>query len=249
MSTVNVERVLVEQGFNLVRQRKHRVYRRCDGKTFVMASTPSDRRASQNSLSNLARLLGIPRRELFGKPEATHVLSVAPILVAAQPIVAVDDVPVVEEVAAALPVSSDDSELHRLLKRDERERRKAQRKAAAQRHEDECKFVLAVLCEANLRSVLEPNEVETALREYIDVSISGAPDQQTKAMFYFVTWNGREHVFSWKMRGTDDALQLHYFWDSQCVAFIDEWGTSTQRLYTHKAFREWFDIVLPEGRA
>jgi len=45
-------------GFELVRQRKHRVYKNPLGQTFVVASTPSDRRWSANALADLARLCG-----------------------------------------------------------------------------------------------------------------------------------------------------------------------------------------------
>jgi hypothetical protein len=56
--------------FDLVRQRKHRVYRNPDGLVFVTASTPSDRRASQNALSTLKRILGrsIPQAQSLPVP-------------------------------------------------------------------------------------------------------------------------------------------------------------------------------------
>jgi hypothetical protein len=49
--------LLQEHSFDLVRQRKHRIYRNPDGLMFVTASTPSDRRASRNALSTLKRVL------------------------------------------------------------------------------------------------------------------------------------------------------------------------------------------------
>jgi hypothetical protein len=48
--------LLDEYDFKLARQRKHKVYKNPDGKTFVMASTPSDRRSSRNALSTLKRI-------------------------------------------------------------------------------------------------------------------------------------------------------------------------------------------------
>jgi hypothetical protein len=45
-------------GFELARQRKHRVYKNSAGSTFVIPSTPSDRRWSANALADLARLCG-----------------------------------------------------------------------------------------------------------------------------------------------------------------------------------------------
>jgi len=49
--------LLREYRFDLVRQRKHKIYRNPDGLTFVTASTPSDRRAPHNALSTLKRIL------------------------------------------------------------------------------------------------------------------------------------------------------------------------------------------------
>jgi hypothetical protein len=46
-----------EHNFDLVRQRKHKIYRNPNGMTFVVASTPSDWRASRNSLATLKRML------------------------------------------------------------------------------------------------------------------------------------------------------------------------------------------------
>jgi hypothetical protein len=45
-------------GFEIVRQRKHRVYKNPMGQTFIVPSTPSDRRWSANALADLARLCG-----------------------------------------------------------------------------------------------------------------------------------------------------------------------------------------------
>ncbi|MBV8206160.1 MAG: hypothetical protein JO041_05150 [Acidobacteria bacterium] len=49
--------LLAANSFDLVRQRKHRVYRNPEGQTFVVASTPSDSRAWQNALGTLKRVL------------------------------------------------------------------------------------------------------------------------------------------------------------------------------------------------
>jgi predicted RNA binding protein YcfA (HicA-like mRNA interferase family) len=49
--------LLEKYNFDLVRQRKHRIFRNPDGLTFVTASTPSDRKAPQNALSTLKRIL------------------------------------------------------------------------------------------------------------------------------------------------------------------------------------------------
>ena len=82
--------LLQKHHFDLVRQRKHKIYRNSDGLTFVTASTPSDRHASQNALSTLRRILRplnppsepIPLIEptpLFGTATSIEVASVAEI--------------------------------------------------------------------------------------------------------------------------------------------------------------------------
>ena len=62
-------KLLHEHSFDLVRQRKHKVYRNPDGLTFVAASTPSDRRAPQNALATLKRML----RQLDAAPARPEV--------------------------------------------------------------------------------------------------------------------------------------------------------------------------------
>jgi len=62
MSSI-VDQLLRESGFELRRSKKHKVYRREDGKTFVQASTPSDVRAEHKSLAVLCRLLGVKKAE------------------------------------------------------------------------------------------------------------------------------------------------------------------------------------------
>ncbi len=52
-----LQHMLFDYCFDLVRQKKHRVYRNPDGLTFVTASTPSDVRAAQNTLSDFKRYL------------------------------------------------------------------------------------------------------------------------------------------------------------------------------------------------
>jgi hypothetical protein len=55
--TKALETALEENDFALVRGKKHRVYRNPEGKTLVMAATPSDRRADANALTELRHLL------------------------------------------------------------------------------------------------------------------------------------------------------------------------------------------------
>lgn len=65
---MDLEQIIREQGFEFHRRNKHKIYKRGDGKTFVTACTPSDRRYQANAISDLARILGVPRRELL-KPK------------------------------------------------------------------------------------------------------------------------------------------------------------------------------------
>lgn len=55
--------LLKSSGMRLVRQKKHLVYKHADGRSFVIAKTPSDFRAGFNQLRDLRRFLDIPRQE------------------------------------------------------------------------------------------------------------------------------------------------------------------------------------------
>lgn len=59
--TEEIETLLKEYGAVLERQHKHPVWRLPDGRIFVAASTPGDRRWERNSLSDLRKLLGVKR--------------------------------------------------------------------------------------------------------------------------------------------------------------------------------------------
>jgi predicted RNA binding protein YcfA (HicA-like mRNA interferase family) len=58
MGERELEKRLRDSGFDLVRQKKHRVYKNPAGHTFVTSSTPSDHRWSDNALRQLERLCG-----------------------------------------------------------------------------------------------------------------------------------------------------------------------------------------------
>jgi predicted RNA binding protein YcfA (HicA-like mRNA interferase family) len=58
MSEQKLQKSLRAHGFELVRQKRHRVYKNPAGHTFVTSSTPSDRCWSTNALADLARLCG-----------------------------------------------------------------------------------------------------------------------------------------------------------------------------------------------
>lgn len=58
---MSLARALQHHGFELIREKRHRIYRDREGRTL----TPSDWRAEREALSDLARLLGKKKRELL----------------------------------------------------------------------------------------------------------------------------------------------------------------------------------------
>jgi len=60
----HLDQALSQFGFALVRTRKHQVYKRADGTTFVTPSTPSDVRWERHALADFARIVGKTKREL-----------------------------------------------------------------------------------------------------------------------------------------------------------------------------------------
>ena len=100
MGTTAIERFLSNHGFDLVRQKKHKVYKRGDGTTFVTASTPSDRRAERNQMSTLCRVLGTDKRSLLASLERRRRrkrVVTAAVPNAAPPPIAVEKAPTREE--------------------------------------------------------------------------------------------------------------------------------------------------------
>lgn len=87
--------LLQEHSFDLVRQRKHKIYRNPDGLTFVVASTPSDRLAPQNALSTLKRIL----RQVNPEPEPVQVIAPA----SPEPAPAIQASPQIEPMPAVEP--------------------------------------------------------------------------------------------------------------------------------------------------
>ena len=66
---MNLDAIIRSAGFQLARQRKHKVYKHAElGKTLVVASTPSDHRAGANTLAQLSRLTGIRKHDLLSPP-------------------------------------------------------------------------------------------------------------------------------------------------------------------------------------
>jgi predicted RNA binding protein YcfA (HicA-like mRNA interferase family) len=93
--------LLQEHDFDLVRQRKHKIYRNPDGFTFVVASTPSDRRAPQKALSTLKRILRQANSEPELKVVSTPTLPLEPAS-AKQTLSPVESTPAIEPAPAAL---------------------------------------------------------------------------------------------------------------------------------------------------
>ena len=76
-----IDKLLHENGAVLVRQNKHRVYRFPDGREVVMASTPSDHRATLNKLTFLRRMLDgrLPEKPAAPALASVELLPVKPI--------------------------------------------------------------------------------------------------------------------------------------------------------------------------
>lgn len=63
-----IEQLLKEDGAQLVRHKKHAIWKLSNGKTFVLPSTPSDGRALRNAVKGLENLLEL-RINTEHKPE------------------------------------------------------------------------------------------------------------------------------------------------------------------------------------
>jgi hypothetical protein len=61
----DIDKLARQHGFEVERTKKHKVFKRADGATLVLPSTPSDHRSEQNSLTDLAGVLGVPRKNLL----------------------------------------------------------------------------------------------------------------------------------------------------------------------------------------
>jgi hypothetical protein len=70
-----INELLAAHNFVLDRSHKHRVYRDPAGQIFVMARTPSDRRAFDNALGNLRRLLASGPRSAVIRTAAEPIIA------------------------------------------------------------------------------------------------------------------------------------------------------------------------------
>jgi predicted RNA binding protein YcfA (HicA-like mRNA interferase family) len=211
MSTVTkVERILAEQGFSLVRQKKHRVYRDGAGRTLVTASTPSDWRSERNILRNLSRVVGLSKRELLEQkrtkptPVAVTPVAVAPVVEAFAPVVETA-IP-----TAATPTPTCDLRLQRELKRLEKREAKL---AARERHENEEALVAASALAGFSTGELS---ILQSVKEFIpDFSYSYAMEQKRgrDCLYIFFRWGGREHT----LRLEDDGHGSAFFWDRMLI--------------------------------
>jgi hypothetical protein len=64
-------------GAVLVRRRKHKVYKFPNGKTFVVANTPSDIHAASNQLTDLRRTIGMTPKHKEGTRRRPRILKSA----------------------------------------------------------------------------------------------------------------------------------------------------------------------------
>jgi predicted RNA binding protein YcfA (HicA-like mRNA interferase family) len=238
MSTVNVERILSEQGFNLVRQRKHRVYRRGDGKTLVVSSTPSDWRSERNVLRDLSRLIGLSKREIFQQKCETVTRHIAVTPVAVAPVVEAF-APVVETAipTAATPTPTCDLRLQRELKRLEKREAKL---AARERHENEEALVAAAALAGFSTGELR---ILQSMNDFIpDFSYSYAMEQKRgrDCLYIFLRWSGREHT----LRLEDDGQGSAFFWDRILIG-----EQRSDGLMLHPDVGEWWEgLVKDWGR-
>lgn len=69
---VQIDRLLKQDGAQLLRKKKHAVYRLSNGKNFVLPSTGSDSRGSRNALKGLENLLGLRSAEPKPVEDSTH---------------------------------------------------------------------------------------------------------------------------------------------------------------------------------
>lgn len=80
---LKIKALLSEHGAVLKRTRKHKVYEFPNGKTYVESSSPSSQTSDQNQLSDLKRVLELPKtggqegprrvkRPKQGRPEVVH---------------------------------------------------------------------------------------------------------------------------------------------------------------------------------
>jgi predicted RNA binding protein YcfA (HicA-like mRNA interferase family) len=76
---MDIEKIIREAGFLLVRQRKHKVFRHSVmNKTLVMSSTPSDVRTEHHVVAQVARLVGKRKHNLLAVKRRKRVRPVKP---------------------------------------------------------------------------------------------------------------------------------------------------------------------------
>lgn len=158
---MNLDRILKDTGFVLARQRKHKVYKNDEGKTFVVASTPSDVRAVHKSLSTLCRLIGAKKADLLRRrPKVETPVVIAPV---ESSVVAVPEIAVPIE-PAPVPPSADELLLRRWEKSEAKKLRRKERLEAQRR--------LTQTCSPELRRVLEgmlADACRMEARDYLDL--------------------------------------------------------------------------------
>ncbi len=250
MATQAIDNVLRRQGFELARQKRHRVWKRDDGDktlTFVTPSTPSDRRWNDNALGDLARLLGLKRKDLLVStvkeprneepaiaftPDHLEVSSVVtPAVVPLEATALVTPVGMTPVGTTLGPQKLTAKELRRL----ERESKEAAKKRAS----DEAQFVAAVCIfqhyiigtapDCDLASDFEM-AVEMFCRDYVPVTISPhqgitSDEHDNPRVCWIVTIGLRNYLFDVTRRTSDYfGNTLLFRWERTPLALLTSHG-------------------------
>ncbi len=154
---MNLDHIIKTAGFELVRDRKHRVYHHTElNKILVTASTPSDHRAEANIIAQVAKLTGRKKKDLLRdkrRPKSTTPSSVViappPPASTVETTVAAPPKPIAEEgIPAPAPLTASERKYLRRL-----ERHEAQRKEKKARHQKQFEYWVAAVHAHLLRLV------------------------------------------------------------------------------------------------
>jgi hypothetical protein len=157
---LNLDHLIQNAGFELIRDRKHRVYHHVElNKILVTASTPSDQRAEANIIAQVAKLTGRKKRDLLGgsnkrkrkstKPSSVVIASSEPASVVETTFADPHELTVEEAITAPAPLTASERRYLRRL-----EKHEAQRKEKEARHRRKYQFWVATV-HAHLLKLVE----------------------------------------------------------------------------------------------
>lgn len=224
----SIEHALQRTGFTLARQRKHKVYKRDDGKTFVTPSTPSDCNWEKNAIATLARMLGIRKVDLT-TPVTRMISKVSE--VQPEPVAVLAPEPATEmQTTSAIEEILIDKKLERQLKRSKRREAKM---LAEQTQKNEELFVLASIInvtfdffraqnpQRNLQRSLK-NDIQGILTDYIpDFHCTLLSDANGRHM-HVCQWKNQKHVATLKFSNVDGDYDAVLYWDAKTVGLWTE---------------------------